>query len=175
MNKSSLKDQARRAYEWSRFLSASKFLYIVVPIVLISFATCGSPGLVLLLGVILAALVVLLKWRGQEYGQSVVPGLIAGSAAFVTPLVLEYLDICCEGPTQVILCLASGLVGGLLLGRLLVNQYRRNVRTVAFSIAISGITITLGCASLGVGAIAGIIGALAVATLSSITLSRGLR
>ncbi len=165
-----LKNQARNAYEIARLKMASAYGLLVIPLILISCFTCGEIKYPLMIGSILFSSVVLLKWRGLEYGQSVMPGLVAGAASFIVPLVLDYLDICCEGNLQIVLCSISGLLGGLILGRLTMNQGNKNLKKVALAIIIAGLTLTLGCASLGISAVAGLFTALAIGAISYISI-----
>lgn len=157
MNKDQFKSQALQGYERARWISAFKFLWFVIPIVLISLCTCGDAGLPIGIGIILASAVVLLKWRGEEYGASVGPGLWAGMAAFSIPLVLHLLEICCRGNLEILSCALSGALGGAILGIHFAKSKRSHkTRALIYGISIAALTAALGCASLGVGATAGL-------------------
>ncbi len=162
MNSTQLKTQARRAYEVSRLISASKFLWITLPILVLSLLTCGSVIAPILLGVALSLLVVGSKWRGMEFGIAVKPGLIAGAIAFAIPLVFHVTGLCCRSELEIEICLLSGLIGGAVLGRQVgvVSRKRWKVLSIASFIAI--LTAALGCLSLGIGAVAGLSLALVV-------------
>lgn len=157
MNKDQFKSLALKSYERGRWIAALQFLWFVIPIVLISLGTCGDAVLPIGIGLILALAVVLLKWRGEEYGASVGPGLWTGLAAFSIPLVLHILEICCRGNLEVLFCALSGALGGALLGLHFARSKRSHkTKALVFAISIAALTAALGCASLGVGATLGL-------------------
>ena len=171
MNSDQIKLQAKKAYERGRLIAASKYLWFVLPVVLIALCTCGSAELPLIIGCALAVAVVALKWRGEEYGSSVGPGLLAGAVAFSIPLVLHILELCCHSNLEVFFCTLSGILGGIILGIQISKSKRpHKIRTLGFAILVAALTATLGCLSLGVGATLGLFGAMAVAALSSLAL-----
>src|SRR5687767_3109430 len=73
MNSGLLKQKAKRAYEWGRLVSASKWLLVVAPLVCLGLYASHSQPLALLCGFSLALLVLGSKWRGQEFGSGVLP------------------------------------------------------------------------------------------------------
>src|SRR5262245_10640990 len=87
----------RIAYERGRILRALRTSAVVVPMVLASFAGCGRPATSIVIGAVLATLVSWLAWRGGSVGRAVSPGLVAGLASLVVPLVacrvFEHLGI----------------------------------------------------------------------------------
>lgn len=167
MNSDQIKIQAKKAYECGRFIAAAKYLWFVLPIFLIALCTCGSAELPLIIGCILAISVVALKWRGEEYGFSVGPGLIAGAIAFSIPLILHVLEICCQNNLEVFFCTVSGILGGGILGFLVSKSKRpHKMRALGFAIAVASLTASLGCISLGIGATMGLFSSIAVAGLS---------
>ena len=163
----SIKAQAKKAYEISRLKMAAAFGLIALPLTLLSCVTCGSDTLPLIVGTVLLLSIVLFKWRGLEYGKSVTSGLIAGGVAFSIPLVMHLLEICCRNNLEVIFCVASGLIGGVLLGRLVSSQKGSRVKILIFSLFIAGLTATLGCASLGMSALIGLLLVLGFSTVIS--------
>lgn len=173
MNKDQFKSQVLKSYERGRLSSAFKIIWLILPVVLISFYTCGEATLPLTIGIVLASLGVLLKWRGEEYGASVGPGFWAGTAAFSIPLVLHIFDICCEGNLEILFCALSGVLGGALIGVHFAKSKRAHKgKALIFSIVIASLTAALGCASLGVGATVGLFGSLLIASISVFNFKR---
>lgn len=171
MNSNQLKINAKKAYERGRLIAASKYLWFVLPILLISLCTCGSTELSLAIGCVLSFSVVILKWRGEEYGFSVSPGLLAGTVAFSIPLILHILEICCHSNLEVFFCTLSGILGGVILGIQIRKTSRpKKIRALLFAVVVAALTASLGCISLGVGATLGLFGAMTVAALSSFAL-----
>ncbi len=171
MNNSSIKAQAKKAYEMSRLKMAAAFGLIVLPLTILSCITCGSDTLPLIVGTVLLFSVVIFKWRGLEYGKSVTSGLIAGGVAFSIPLVMHLLEICCRNNLEVVFCVASGIIGGILLGRLMRFENKNRLKILVFSLFIAGLTSTLGCASLGVSALVGLLASMGISALISSRLS----
>jgi len=173
MNKEQFKLRALKSYESGRWKSAFKFLWLIVPIVLISLCTCGSAVIPIGVGLTLAFVVVLLKWRGEEYGASVGPGIWAGIAAFSIPLILHIFELCCHGNLEILVCGLSGAFGGALLGSHLAQTKRSHrFRLLLFSVLIAGLTAGLGCASLGVGASVGLFASLLVFSVAIFILKK---
>jgi len=167
MNSHSIKQRAKRAYEIARIRMASRFGLIVIPLIMLSCLTCGSDAFPLTFGAILLSIVVLFKWRGLDYGKAVMPGLVAGGVAFAIPLIMHLLGICCQNNLEVIFCIASGLVGGTILGKLISTQANNRLKVLALALLISGLTASLGCVSLGMSAVSGLLLSLAVSALGS--------
>lgn len=165
MNDHSIKSQAKRVYELARLKMAFRYGLIVIPLIVLSFLTCGSDILPLIFGGILLSIVIFFKWRGLDYGKAVVPGLIAGGVAFAIPLILHILEICCRNDLELFFCVASGLVGGAILGKLITNHKENRIKILGFGLVISGLTASLGCASLGTAAVVGLVLSLIVSAL----------
>ncbi|MFN8943713.1 MAG: hypothetical protein ACK5WZ_03720 [Pseudobdellovibrionaceae bacterium] len=172
MNNEQIKMKARRVYEIGRIRSASQFILFVLPVIIISFVTCVSPFLPILMGSLLASVIFLMKWRGEEYGFAAGSGFKAGLIAFIIPLLLHLFDICCEGNLEVLFCVLSGALGGAILGIQVSKSTRpHKYRALLFAVGISGLTAALGCLSLGVGAVAGLFGALLITAVSFFALN----
>lgn len=166
-----MKSLALQTYERGRLKAAFKLLWIVIPVILISLCTCGEVELSIGIGAVLGILVVLLKWRGEEYGASVGPGLWAGIAAFSVPLVLHLLEICCRGNLEILFCTLSGAFGGVILGFHAGRSKRPHKgRALFFAVLIACLTSALGCAALGISASLGLFVALAITALSTFAL-----
>ena len=167
MENDSVKSQARKAYEIARIKMALPFGLIVIPLIYLSCVTCGSDKIPLTIGSILLFSVIIFKWRGLAFGKSVMPGLIAGAVAFSIPLLMHILEICCRNNLEVFFCVASGIFGGLVLSRLIVGQKEDRSKVLIFSLCISGLTATLGCASLGISAVFGLLLALIISAVTT--------
>ena len=152
-----LRNNLKNAYERARFLSALKYLWWVVPLIIISFATCGSFLAPTLLGCSLAVLTVFFAWRGLEFGRALIPGLIAGTVAIIIPVGAHLLEICCHTNLELEICVASGVFGGVILGWTTSRIQKNKTKTFLISALIAGLTAALGCASLGVGAVIGLV------------------
>ena len=173
MNKDQFKSQALKTYERGRLLAATRFLCFVIPIVLISLYTCGEAIIPLCIGLSLSVAVILLKWRGEEFGSAVGPGLWVGAIVFSVPLALHLLEICCKGNLEVLFCALSGALGGAILGIYVGKSKRQNkLRLLSFSILVASLTAALGCASLGIGATFGLLGTLVLVSASTFLIKK---
>lgn len=163
MNSDLIKDQTKKAYEFARLKMAFLFGLLIVPLIALSCFTCGSELLPLSIGGILLLIVVVFKWKGVEYSKSADLGVFAGCIAFAIPLVMHLLEICCRSNLEVAFCIGSGLLGGFLVGK---SAFRKNnkAKFLILSLLIAGLTATLGCASMGIAAVTGLLASLAFAT-----------
>jgi hypothetical protein len=113
--------RARRAYEQGRLQSALWRAVPLVPLVAWTLGWCRYPALAALCGTALVALTVAFGWRGQTWGRAVAPGLAAGLAPLVLPLLMRGASDVCVGELCCSLCLLAcvggGLVAGLVIGR----------------------------------------------------------
>jgi hypothetical protein len=113
--------RARRAYEQGRLQVAVWRAVPLVPLVAWSLAWCRYPTLAALCGATLVALTVAFAWRGQLWGRAVAPGLAAGLAPLVLPLLMRGATEVCVGEMCCSLCLlgcvSGGIVAGVVIGR----------------------------------------------------------
>jgi len=113
--------QARRAYERGRVQAALWRAAPLLPIVAWSVGWCRYPTLALASGTLIVALTVLFGWRGQLWGRAVAPGLAAGLAPLVLPLLMRGArDVCFGGmccPLCLVGCIGGGLAAGVFIGR----------------------------------------------------------
>jgi hypothetical protein len=84
-----------------------------------SLAWCRYPTLAALCGAALVALTAAFSWRGQLWGRAVAPGLAAGLAPLILPLLMRGASEICVGQMCCSLCLvvSGGIVAGLAIGR----------------------------------------------------------
>lgn len=158
MNSEVLNRKIKTAYEWARFKESLLLLAWTVPLTVFSLWACGTTSLSLCLGSFLSILGVFLLWRGQLLGKAALLGLALGTVAFIVPLVFHLTGICCRADIEKEVCFATGAVVGLLLSRVISQIEGKKFRFTLASLAMIIISGVLGCASLGIGAIAGLIG-----------------
>src|SRR5689334_22125297 len=87
-----LVQRARVAYERGRLVLGLQRSLLVVPMSLFSLGCCGRPALALPVALALAVAVVGFTWRGGLLDRAVLPGLIAGSAGLVLPVLTAALQ-----------------------------------------------------------------------------------
>jgi hypothetical protein len=102
--------RALRAYEHARWKQA---LLLAIPLAIIG-GVCGGGGLASLIAATISyGLAVALLHRGEEYGRSVVPGVIAGVVpAALVAVSMRYAHLC-VGASCTTVCLAACGVGGV--------------------------------------------------------------
>lgn len=178
MNDVALRQQARRAYEVGRLLRAARHAVFVIPLILLSRFGCGSPATTALFGGGLVALVVVLSWRGGEWGRALGPGLTGGIVPFAIPIVTELTgNGCSDGscwPLEVA-SLAGGLWAGAVVGLNVARRPHPWRKSLGGALAVAWVTGSLGCLALGSLALAGMGLAMLVAAAPLAVLRRGLQ
>jgi len=128
---------------------------MVLPMVLASFGGCGRPATSMTIGVVLAALASLLVWRGGIAGRAVWPGLVAGLAALVVPLVackmLESYGI--GGALPLAACVVGGLGSGLIVTRFAMRERDERALFVLVGGGTAALAGALGCLGAGFGGV----------------------
>ena len=145
-----LKRQARQAYEWARLRSALPWALVGVALGAIAVWR-GAPHAGGFAGV-LAMLLVWLRWRGQDIGRAVIPGLAAGSLGYAAPLIYAAQHGCCAGSSCSDACTMVCAVGGLGTGLLLARAVIKGPQALGFAVAVSavaGMTAAVGCTAMG--------------------------
>lgn len=151
----SLERAARRAYELGRLRSSLWVLPIAAAIAVVSWFCCDSANPApFVLGPALGLTSVGLLWKGMAWAKGVVPGLIAGGAAFACPVVLDLLS--CSWLQCVTACVVGGVLASIAI---VVMAFLTRALTVPF--LVGGLVVTTLCGSLGC-AIAGWMGVLAL-------------
>jgi hypothetical protein len=156
-----LERRARRAYEMGRLRSALRLAPFVVLATGAAVATGRPPALALTLGGILLPLSLGLSFAGGSPGRAVLPGLLAGGAALVMPLLVATVGHACFGPACMPFCLPACVVGGGIAGAVIARTAVAQGPEPAFlgpALAIAALTGSLGCTISGA---AGVIGMLA--------------
>ncbi|MBI3449661.1 MAG: hypothetical protein HY049_12195 [Acidobacteria bacterium] len=147
--------RVRSAYERGRILRALRTSVLVVPMVLASFGGCGRPATSIVIGVVLATVATCLVWRGGITGRAVWPGLVAGLAALVVPLVackvLESYGI--GGALPLAACVVGGLGSGLIVTRYAMRERDERALFVLVGGGTAALAGALGCLGAGFGGV----------------------
>jgi hypothetical protein len=158
--------RVRFAYERGRFLRALRTSAVVLPMVLASFGGCGRPATSIVIGVLLATLATMLVWRGGIAGHAVSPGLVAGLAALVVPLVacraFEYLDI--SGALPLAVCFLGGLGSGAIVTRYALREREERALFALAGGGVAALVGALGCLGAGFGGVVAMTAGLLVVT-----------
>jgi hypothetical protein len=156
-----LEARARRAYEMGRLRSALR-LAPFVALAAAAAVACGRPlTLACALAGVLLPLTVGLSFAGGAAGRAVVPGLLAGGAALVMPLLVATVGHACIGPACMSLCLPACVLGGGVAGAVIARTAVVQGSVPAFlapALAVAALMGSLGCTISGA---AGVIGMLA--------------
>lgn len=153
--------RARRSYERGRALLGLETASLVAPMALASWLACRHPAVTLVASAVLAVLVTVAVWRGQEPARGARVGLLTGVVPLSLPIVAGlaghacHASVCLFFPTA---CLAGGLIGGASLGYLASGaRLRPTGLTTACLVAL--LTGSLGCVVAGaVGAAVLVVG-----------------
>jgi hypothetical protein len=159
-----------------RARSAAWTALCTLPLAACALLACGGPVPTLLLGAALYLLSAGLFFRGQVYGAAVGPGLAAGAAPMLAPLLLRGSGHCCvDGvcwSACMIACVGGGVFGGVLVGWFTAKRPGQPAAFWIAAAAVAALTGTLGCATAG---LAGVLGMVAALVVSSAPLAGALR
>jgi hypothetical protein len=161
LSEAALALRARRSYEQGRLQAALWRAVPLVPLVAWAVGWCPYPILGLLCGAALVALTVGFGWRGQLWGRAVAPGLAAGLAPLVLPLLMRGASEICVGEMCCSLCLvgcvSGGLVAGLVIGRRAAALPEERGAFLAAAGALALLAGAPACAFAGVAGLAGLL------------------
>jgi hypothetical protein len=176
MAPSDVQSRARLAYERSRLVLGARAALPVVPMVALSLIVGEKPGLALGAGAALFLVALGLRARGQAYSRALVPGLLAGSAPLILPLVLRASGHCCIGGACWSMCMLGCTLGGFFAGVAIgvTAASEREDRGVFLLSAtlVAGLAGVLGCAMAGASGIAGMAIAMAATSLPTALIAR---
>ena len=165
INPTKLQELALAAYERDRLRRALGLLWLVLPLVVLSYAICGEPRTTLVIGTVLAIAAVFFDWRGREMSSGARLGLIAGMAGFALPVVFHLTGLCCQLDIETAICVASGVAAGLLVAsRLRTIEASRQVSFMLVGGVVAALAGSLGCAFLGGGGVVGVAAGVFLAT-----------
>ncbi len=153
-----LASRARRAYETGRALRGLRRAAAVIPMAALSAWGCGRPEATVLAAALLAAVVVGLEWRGQDLCRAGRVGLIAGLPPLLLPLAIRGTMHACNASfclSYSVVCFASGIAGGLVIGAWSVRRDLRG-RGLAAAGLVAVLAGSLGCLIAGVGGLVGL-------------------
>lgn len=165
-----LRRQARRAYELGRLRMALRDAWPVLPMVALSWWLSRTTPLVILsTGALLLVSVIGMRFRGGVYGQVVTPGLLAGIAPLLLPLVLRSSGHCCIGGACWSLCMlgciGGGMFAGVSIGVTAAAQPQERWVFASAASLLASLAGMLGCTVIGT---AGIIGMAAAVLATSL-------
>jgi hypothetical protein len=153
--------RARRAYERGRLVSALGRAAPLVPVVAWTWSWCRYPSLAALCGATLIALTVALRWRGEVWGRAVGPGLAAGLAPLVLPLLMRGASQVCVGevccPLCLLGCIWGGALAGVLVGRRAASLAKGRARFLAAAGTLALLAGAPACAWAGVIGLVGLL------------------
>jgi hypothetical protein len=160
-------DRARRAYEWSRLRAALPAALWIAPMMIATLAI-GGPQTQLRVGagVVLAIVVVMFAWRGRAASRAIGPGLVAGLAPLVLPLVMRTMHLCgMHGCLMLCFpaCIAGGVIGGLVVALAVRHVSEGRLTFTLATATIAMLCGAMGCLVAGFGGLLGMM--IAVATL----------
>ncbi len=168
-NRERVRRASLRAYELGRLRVAARATWVLVPIVLLCALETGAGETCACIGVLLLGASIFLRWRDKRGVDSVRDGIRAGALPLAAGLVVaRFTDGCGGEPMSV--CTAVCMVGGVPAGAWLGSRLaRRDVPWSSWLAAgsIAGLVASLGCASLGLAAVAGAIAGLSLGAASS--------
>jgi hypothetical protein len=143
-----LESRARRSYEIGRLAAGlRRALPLLLPIG-VALAGCGAPGEVLACGCGLLVAVTFFLWRGQDYEAGVLPGVAAGMAPLLLPVLTRFTGHPCAGGPCLLLpaiCAFGGLAGGVLLGVLAPRPRAGRVIPFVVACTVAALTGAVGC------------------------------
>jgi hypothetical protein len=157
--------RARRAYELGRLYAALPCALVAPPLAFLAAQSCPRSGLYLaFLAALAAALLVGLRWRGQDFGRAVTPGVLMGLAGYAVPWLAVSCNLCPLTPSPLLfgLCGAGGATSGLALSAHCLLRGCCSREHVLSAGTAAGLIAAMGCAPAGFGGLVGMALALAL-------------
>ena len=150
MESADLALRARRAYEQGRLRWALQIGWVVLALVAFSFVAVGGSLVSALTGLLLLAVVTVLRWRGQTLGAAARAGLAAGLIPFALLVTLKCgsgafcaLGGCMAHCTR--FCGLGGLAAGVMLATRARQHHERVVEFLVAGSVVAALTGLLGC------------------------------
>lgn len=145
--------RARAAYERGRMRDAIVAAWPVLIAVLVALRLGHSVAWVATIGAGLFVAVVLFRWRGQEIGRGVGPGLTAGIAPLIIPaLTVNSMNACsmasCAADCAMwcrVSCVGAGIIAGAVVGFRSAHVGPGWLRFLLSGVAIAAATGAMGC------------------------------
>lgn len=172
----SLRARAKRAYELGRLRMATRITLPVAAMIAVPLLGGQALASTALAGAVLLALAVGFRFRGQVLGRAVTPGLLAGSAPLLLPLLLRSSGHCCIGGACWSICMLGCIAGGVLAGvaiawRSAAEKEQRWTFLGAASL-LAGAAGVLGCAVFGYAGMTGMAVAVVVSSVPVAVVTR---
>lgn len=167
--------RARRAYELGRLGAALPCALVVPPLAFLALQSCPHSGEFLaVIATLTAAVLVGLRWRGQDFGRAVIPGILIGLAGYAVPLVAVACNLCPLTPSPLLfgLCIAGGATSGLALTAHCLLRDCCSREHVLSAGATAGLIAAMGCAPAGLAGLVGMALALALSGATALVLAR---
>ena len=170
-----LHHRARRTYELGRLCAALPWALVVLPLVFLTTLPGPRFGVhLVLIGALAAAVLVYLRWRGQDFGHAVPPGILMGLAGYAVPWLAVSCDLCPLAPSPLLmgLCSAAGATSGLALtAHCLLRECCSRQHMLAAG-TTAGLIAAIGCAPAGFGGLAGMTLALVLSGAPALVATR---
>jgi hypothetical protein len=159
-------------------LGEAKWGLIAVPLVAVSLLGTPTPRLNLALGVLLAGLLVFLRWRGMGWGRGVPLGLSVAVLPLVVPIAVRLEGTCVATGAAcatdcLLACVVASLGTGMLLGAYLLRR-RAGTDLVVGAALVASLGGALGCTAGGVAGVGVLLVVLASVTAGAIVFRPGL-
>lgn len=171
----SLHRRARRAYELGRLGAAMPYALVVPPLALLALWSCPRSGESLaLISILTASVLVYLRWRGQDLGHAVIPGVVIGLAGYTVPILAVSCNLCPVAPSPLLfgLCAAAGAISGLALTAHCLMRDCCSREHVLAAGSTAGLIAAIGCAPAGLGGLLGLTLALTLSGATALILTR---
>lgn len=159
-----LKSKAKLAYETGRLKLIMNPALCLVAFILITLYALGSISSTHLLeGSMLLTAAAWMLWRGETYGRSAQPALLAGIMPLTFPLMFHGTGPCCGSGDCSSWCLAACVAGGLLAGLTLGFMATKDKNKPLYLALGTMVVIAegqLGCGMIGASGVLGMIAAI---------------
>jgi hypothetical protein len=159
LGSAALEARARGAYERGRVVFGLKRAAAVAAVAGLALLSCTNVVATAGCVVLLAALVTVLLWRGQEFAEGVGPGLVAGLVPFVLPVASQATGYFCSATVCLVLptvCVVGGVVGGVALGVLGRRPFGAHLGFWVAAVSVTAVLGSVGCLMAGLAGIAGL-------------------
>jgi hypothetical protein len=166
----------RRQYEWGRWRAGFNTLAVTLPMLALACAASGITATTAITGVLLVALCVVVVWLGRGLGAGVWPGLMAGAAPLLLPVLMRTGQHCCVAgrcwSSCMVGCVLGGAVAGVILGRSVAARASQRGEVFLSAVLIATLAGSMGCALIGVAGVAGMLIAMGAASVPMLVVAR---
>lgn len=167
-----LQRRARRAYEWSRVRTAALVALVVLPLIGTTAVETGLHRKALLIGGVLLAISIGLRWWHRRGAEDATAGLQAGLLPFAAALGVCRFSPTCPWALAVAICGTAGVGAGVWLGLHAFGHEDTGLPRWIAGAVVALLTGALGCLALGAGSTLGVAFGLSVGTVVSSAVGR---